>query len=79
MREPEAEEDHGRCGDEGRADEHAIARDRIEHVAKSPQVHPHQRDAAPAAIVQSHDNKRTLSHPGESTSTARIWRNTISE
>ena len=34
-------------------------------------------DAALAAMVQSHDNNRTLSQPGDSTSTARIWRKTI--
>ena len=34
--------------------------------------------AAPAAIVQSHDSRRTLSQPGDNTSTARICRSTIS-
>ena len=34
--------------------------------------------AAPAAIVHSHDSSRTLNQPGDSTSTARICRITIS-
>ena len=31
-----------------------------------------------AAIVNSHESSRTLSQPGDSTSTARIWRMTMS-
>jgi hypothetical protein len=41
----------------------------LSHISDAP---------AAAAIVHSHDNSRTLSHPGDSTSTSRICRITIS-
>ena len=60
-----------------RARRHAPCRLDVEHRSEAAEVQPHHGGAAAAAIVNSHESSRTLSQPGDSTSTARIWRMTM--